>query len=128
LYNQNRIRPGVRSQLPDKIILPTGCTRGKITYLFLQLSDKLHISHDLGVSGKNPITIQSDKIIFINTTQPVTAMGVTGNNHVLFRSSHGYGTAAPATTTTATPIRQHVRHVVATQPDEKKHIRNLERV
>ena len=63
-------------------------------------------------------------------------MGVTGNNHVPFRSSDGDGTAAPATATaaTATPIREHVCHVVATQrapstqPDEKKQIRNLERV
>jgi hypothetical protein len=42
-------------------------------------------------------------------------MGVTGNNHVSFRSSDG--TAAP---TTAAPMKKHVRHVIATQPDEKK--------
>ena len=86
------------------------------------------------MSGKNPVPIQSDKIIFINTTRPVTGIGVTGNNHVTFRSGDGDGTATPATTATATPIREHVRHVVATQqspstpPDEKKQIRNLERV
>ena len=51
-------------------------------------------------------------------------MGVTGKHHVPFRSGDGDGTAAPAT---AAPITEHVRHVVATQPDEKK-IRNLERV
>ena len=61
-------------------------------------------------------------------------MDVTGNNHVPFPSSDGDGTAAPATTATATPIREHVRHVVATQrapstpPDEEKQIRDLERV
>ena len=51
-------------------------------------------------------------------------MGVTANNYVPFRSSDGTA-AAPAT---AAPIKKHVRHVVATQPDEKKQIRNLERV
>ena len=56
-------------------------------------------------------------------TRPVTGMGVTGNNYVPFRSSDG--TAAP---TTAAPIKKHVRRVIATHPDEKKQIRNLERV
>ena len=53
-------------------------------------------------------------------------MGVTGKHHVPFRSGDGDGTAAaPAT---AAPITEHVRHVVATQPDEKKQICKLERV
>jgi len=39
-------------------------------------------------------------------------MGVTGNIYVPFRSSDGTATAAP--------IKKHVRHVIATQPDEKK--------
>ena len=48
-------------------------------------------------------------------------MGVTGKHHVPFRSGDGDGTAAAP----AAPITEHVRHVVATQPDEKKQIRNL---
>ena len=74
-------------------------------------------------------------------TRPVTGMGVTGKNHVPFRSSNGDGTAAAAATTmmataiaAATPIKEHVRHVVATQPapstppDEKIELRHLKRI
>jgi hypothetical protein len=52
-------------------------------------------------------------------------MGVTGNNYVPFRNSDGTAAAIPAT---AAPIIKHVRHAVATHPDEKKQIWNLKRV